>query len=128
MGKIWFASNYESHEDLYTKTVNNPPAMLPGVEDSSNEGNAIIDFISNQDEFIDQTKRQIALIEPSITGNGTMQFNLPRHMRNSKKAERARKDNYTCLLLACWGAKCYWDVMYKTEESKEVEWFIPRFI
>lgn len=123
-GRIHFASNLEAHEEMFQKAID---GELPFIlkEEAQNNPNALIDYIAEQDDFIEQTKRQVALIEPSISSSGSMQFDLPRHLRNSKKEYRCRKDNYTCLLLACWGSKCLWDVEYKTEETQEINWFSP---
>jgi hypothetical protein len=126
-GKVWFASNLEANDEMFRKTIEGDVPFIIKHELSTNPS-AFIDYIAMQDEFIDQTKRQVALIDPKINSSGVMQFDLPTHIKNSKKPERARKDNYTCLLLACWGAKCFWDIMYRVEEEKEQEMFIPRFI
>lgn len=127
VGKIWFASNLEAHEEMFQKTIDSDPPFIIAKQ-SASDGNALIDYIAEQDDFIEQTKRQVALIEPSVTSTGTLQFQLPRHIRNSKRADRSRRDNYTCLLMAAWSSKVYWDFMYKTEDVPEIEWMTPQFL
>ena len=124
-GKIWFASSIESNDSELKKVLNGEPPKFIG---KANDENAFLEYITEQDDLIDQTKRQVALIEPSVSSNGTMQFNLPAHLRKSKSPERARRDNYTCLLMGCWGAKCYWDMMHKGEQQEEMVWFMPSFV
>jgi hypothetical protein len=41
------------------------------------------------------------------TAKGTQTFDLPQHLKRSTSAHRARKDNYTTLMLANWGLKSY---------------------
>ena len=57
-----------------------------------------------------QTKKQCALVEVKTTAKGTQSFDLPQHLRRNTSANRARKDNYTALLLANWGVKCFFDM------------------
>ncbi len=125
--KVWFASALEANEDYFKSVIESEPPSIIKNEVASNQ-EAFLNYIGDQDDLIEQTKRQVALIEPSVTANGVMQFNLPAHLRKSKNPARARRDNYTCLLMACWGAKCYWDMMFKAEIKKDKEWFMPTFI
>ena len=66
-----------------------------------------------------QTKKQCALIEVS-TAKGTQTFDLPQHLR-STSANRARRDNYTTLMLANWAVKCYFEMQHNKED------FLPLF-
>lgn len=122
--KIWFASNLEAHEQMFKKTIEGEPPFIIQNQVAQN-ANAFIDYIAEQDNSIELTKRQIALIEPTITMSGAVQFDLPKHIRNSKKPDRQRKDNYTCLLLAAWGSKCFWDFTYNTQEEETISWMSP---
>ncbi len=71
---------------------------------------SILDFIETQDALVYQTKKQCALVEVKATAKGTQTFDLPLHLRKSTSAHKARKDNYTTLMLGCWGIKCYYDI------------------
>jgi len=84
----------------------------------------ILDFIENQDDFIYQTKKQCALVEHSSTSRGTQTFDLPQHLKRSSSANKARKDNYSALMLANWGLKCYNDMM-EQPETIEIATFSP---
>ena len=45
-------------------------------------------------------------------------FDLPQHLKRGSSTTRARKDNYTALMLAKWASKCYNDIM--TVENKPI--------
>ena len=64
-----------------------------------------------QDSLIYQTKKQCALIEVKATARGTQTFDLPQHLKRNTSANRARKDNYTTVMLANWATKSYYDIM-----------------
>ena len=69
-----------------------------------------LEFVETQDALIYQTKKQCALVEVKSTAKGTQTFDLPLHLKKSTSAHKARKDNYTTLMLGCWGIKCYYDI------------------
>ena len=75
------------------------------------KGEGILDLIENQDNLIYQTKKQCALLEVTSTARGTQSFDLPQHLKRNTSANRARKDNYTTLMLGNWAVKCYFDMM-----------------
>ena len=85
------------------------------------------ELIESQDDLIYQTKRQCALVEVKTTPKGTQTFDLPQHLKRSTSANRARKDNYTTLMLANWAVKAYNDMKdLKVEEVNST--FIPRMV
>ena len=103
--KIWFASgtaacgssfNEYSSAKVNTKHVGEP---------------TVLDFIEVQDALIHQTKKQCALVEVKSTAKGTQTFDLPQHLKRSTSSQRARKDNYTTLMLANWATRCYYDIL-----------------
>lgn len=67
----------------------------------------IWEFMEAQGDGVDLTKKECALIEPSLTDTGLMHFGLPPSLRRSKSMDRIRKDGYSALLLANWGLKLY---------------------
>ena len=87
--------------------------------------NDIGEMIETQDTLIYQTKKQCALVEVKSTAKGTQTFDLPQHLRRSTSANRARKDNYTTLMLGNWAVKAYNDMKnIKVEEVNTT--FVPR--
>jgi hypothetical protein len=103
--KIWFASstaaNASSFNESVTAKINTEHIGEP----------SILDFIEVQDALIHQTKKQCALIEVKSTAKGTQTFDLPQHLKRSTSTQRARKDNYTTLMLANWAIRCYYDIL-----------------
>ena len=124
--KIWFASRTGSHESFFNEVINkSAPIDLMKSEDKKDW--TILDFIENQDDFIYQTKKQCALVEHSSTSRGTQTFDLPQHLKRSSSANKARKDNYSALMLANWALKCYHDMM-NVPEIEEISTFLPRML
>lgn len=118
--KVWFASRTTASEVAFNK-YSEVNINLENV----NEVN-ILNFIETQDSLIYQVKKQCALIEVKSTPKGTQTFDLPIHLKKSTSANRARKDNYTALMLGNWAIKCYYDMM--STPVKETGTFIPRMI
>ena len=124
--KIWFASSTSAHEDFFNKTANSHP-NLNSIRTEDKKDWTVLDFIENQDDFIYQTKKQCALVEHSTTSRGTQSFDLPQHLKRSASANKARKDNYSALMLANWGFKCYLDIVSKPK-TLEIQTFSPIMI
>ena len=118
--RIWFASNTTASENAFN-SVSNQHVNIK----LTNAENAL-DLIEIQDDLIHQTKRQCALVEVKSTARGTQTFDLPQHLKRSTNATRARKDNYTTLMLANWALKCYFDM--QSAEEPEYFTFTPRMI
>lgn len=113
-GKIHFASRLTGHDAMFKKAVD---TELPIVfKDKNDFETNILDFIALQDDLIEQTKRQLALIEVRVTSNGIMQFDLPQHLRQSKSPGRARRDLYSTLVMGSWISKCYFDLTMLEDE------------
>ena len=119
--KIWFASRTSANERAFN-TASAARINMELVNEDS-----ITDLIENQDILIYQTKKQCALIQVATTSKGTLSFDLPYHLKRSSSATRARKDNYTALMLANWAAKCYYD-MQSIKEEAEPATFVPIMI
>ena len=102
--KIWFASRTTANGSSFSKqssyAINLEAVKQPTVGE----------FIEIQDELVYSTKKQCALIEVKSTAKGTQTFDLPVHLKKSTSANRARRDNYTALMLANWATKCYYDM------------------
>lgn len=124
-GKVWFASPVCSNEEAFKRYKDmSLPIDLKSRKDVEY---ALLDFIEEQDSWINETKAQLALIEVRATSSGVLQYDLPGVVRNSKEENRPRKDNYTCLLLACYAAKVYFDMCFN-QGRKENDAFIPQFL
>lgn len=85
------------------------------------------ELIEFQDDLIYQTKKQCSLIEVKSTSKGTQSFDLPQHLKRSNSVNRARRDNYTTLMMANWAFKTYRDL--KNLKIDEVNLtFTPKMI
>ena len=111
--RIWFGSKTVANTTAFNKYSS------AGVDLKLVNENNILDFIETQDSLIHQTKKQCALVEVKSTAKGTQTFDLPQHLKRSTSALRARKDNYTTLMLANWATKCYYDS--KTVKEEQVQ-------
>jgi len=114
--KIWFASKTCANDNFFeTVFAQNIPLDLMKTEEKKDW--STLDFIENQDDFIYQTKKQCTLVEHSSTARGTQSFDLPQHLKRSSSSNKARKDNYSALLLANWALKCYNDIINAPKEE-----------
>ncbi len=113
-GKVYFASRLTSHEQMFKKATESELPII--FKDNVDFERGILDYIASQDDLIEQTKRQLALIEVKVTSQGTMQFDLPQHLKQSKSPGRARRDLYSTLVMGCWAAKAYFDMTMLEDE------------
>lgn len=127
--KVWFPSHIAPNDNQLKKAMEFEIPTLSFKPDSSDSERKLgkLDFIEQQDFWIDETKKQTALIEVKSNPQGSQTFTLPSHLSNSKSKTRARRDHYTCLLLANWGARCYFDLMSKPFNDNNST-FTPMFI
>ena len=101
--RVWFPCPLTSHDD-YEGVVSSTNAEMVNELCGYKE---VYEFVADQDELINQVKKQCALVEVKVTALGTQSFDLPQHLKRNKSSNRARKDNYTALLLVNWGMKIY---------------------
>ncbi len=119
--RIWFASRSAACGSYFDKvSAQAVPMKLMPYE---NKG----DLIEFQDDIIYQTKKQCALVEVKTTAKGTQTFDLPQHLKRSNSVNRARKDNYTTLMLGVWAVKCYNDLK-NTKLEQINHTFTPRML
>tara|TARA_Y100000593_G_scaffold94174_1_gene191996 strand:- start:10084 stop:11913 length:1830 start_codon:yes stop_codon:yes gene_type:complete len=116
--RIWFGSKTAANTTAFNR-YSSARVDLKKVNESN-----ILDFIEAQDSLIYQTKKQCALVEVKSTAKGTQSFDLPQHLKRSTSSQRARKDNYTTLMLANWALKCYYDIL-KTKNNNQTQTFTP---
>jgi hypothetical protein len=115
--KIWFASKTVANESFFNEEINKRiPEDIIFVEENKDWNK--LDLIEHQDLLVYNTKKQCSLVEFTTSSRGSVNFDLPQHLKRSNSPNRARKDNYTALMLGKWGSKCYNDIM--TTENKIV--------
>ena len=132
--RIWFASRIDDLESFknvnigidkfYFDTFSEKEDLKSFDNRESFIGAKIIDFIEHQTDLIKLVKDECALIQLSTSANGTYTFDIPRNLKQTSGTNRPRRDSYTALLLANWGAKCYNDMMTMPEENI-VSTFVP---
>jgi hypothetical protein len=123
--KCWFASAITNNEDALKKAM---VFQFPfSFYDKHGKEFGLIEYLEDQDYWIKETKSQTALIEVKSTALGSLQYDLPQHMRRSDNPNRPRKDLYTCLLLANYGAKFYFDMLF-TDARQVQSYFTPILI
>lgn len=124
--KIWFASKTVANETFFNEEINKRiPEDIIFVEENKDWNK--LDLIEHQDLLVYNTKKQCSLVEFTTSSRGSVNFDLPQHLKRSNSPNRARKDNYTALMLAKWGSKCYNDIM-TTENKIVAAGFTPMLI
>ena len=109
--RIWFASRTAAWGRVFdTGSAQAVPLNLMPYQDKG-------DLIEFQDDIVYQTKKQCALVEVKTTAKGIQTFDLPQHLKRSTSANRARKDNYTTLMLGNWAVKAYNDLKNTKQEQ-----------
>lgn len=122
--KLWFASRIVPNQDEFKKFEN---TKIPfDIFDAMEKKLTMAEYLDEQDALIQETKNQIALIEPRSSNTGNITFDLPASVKAIKGEKRARRDNHTTTLMACWGAKMYFD--YLDEKIGKHETWKPFFI
>ena len=119
--KVWFASRTSANNEAFDIQS----SCYVNLDTVGHE--SILDFIEFQDNIIYQTKKQCALIEVKSSAKGSQTFDLPQHLKRDMSPNRARKDNYTTLMLANWATKFYFEIE-ASSKVKEVSTFSPRMI
>ena len=132
--KIWFASPTVPNESVIEDQLNiSLPEHLFAKnkylksKDDKDSGHFKLTFIDKQDEIIKQTKKQCAMVEFTTTTKGSVNFDLPQHMRRINTAEKPRKDNYSALILMNWLNRVYFDIN-RTQEKPKAKMAVPMII
>jgi hypothetical protein len=84
------------------------------------------DFADHLNMMLEQTKKELTMIEVSTNAAGHQTFDLPKNVKMNTGPTRARRDSYTALLLANWGMTCYYKL--KEEEEEDYQIFTPKWI
>lgn len=67
------------------------------------------------------------MVEFTTTTKGSVNFDLPQHMRRINTAEKPRKDNYSALILMNWLNRVYFDIN-RTQEKPKAKMAVPMII
>jgi hypothetical protein len=119
--RVWFASRIRPDGATFERVA------ASRVDLSLTPYKDIGEFIDRQDELLELTKKECALIEVKVNPQGTQTFDLPSHLKRSESPDKARKDSYTSLMLGCWAVKSYFEIMgYQQEQVAST--FSPIFI
>ena len=119
--RIWFASKATANNEAFNRMTNQR------INLKFKAGETALDLIEEQDNLVYQTKKQCSLIEVKSTAKGTQTFDLPQHLKRNTSVNRARRDNYTTLMIGTWAMKCYYDMM-TAEDTKTDDTFTPMMI
>lgn len=119
--RVWFGSRISANASAFDRISCQTLKLQLKPEES------VMDVIEDQDILVVNVKKQCSLVEVSTTAKGTQSFDLPQHLKRSNSPSRARKDNYTALLLGTWAVKGYYD-MVNVKVNEGTTTFAPIFI
>ena len=129
--KIWFASRAidESYKEQISKKIpiSNLKFLRNVIEEKQSDGAKMIDFVEHQQDMIDMTKGQCALIQIKTSPQGNQTFDLPDTLKRTTGPNKARKDSYSALVLGNWMIKIFNDFQEVTVQ-KTYSGFTPMFI
>lgn len=128
---ILFAGKAGAVDGLADELSKFRPAILdihPFFRDSNGNIDSVYAFIEHQDFLIDLTKKECALIEVTSSPSGGQSFDLPSSMKRSASKTRAKKDNFSSLMLANWCLRMYLDSqsLPKEEDYSTFNFFFAR--
>lgn len=123
--KIWFASSLGANEKEVKKYDGFKLPLIPKNKFDTEIG--LSEFISYQDEWIEATKNQTAVIECRASVLGSLSYDLPQVLKRETGVNRVRKDSYMCLALAAWGARHFYEMRF-TDTKKALLDFEPLFV
>ena len=125
-GKLKFASALQRNPDYdkYRKIKDAPLEAYDRVDKQM----SMVEYIDFLDGLLNETKNQIGLIEQQISSTGNFAYDLPSYMkRNRSNEDRPRRDSYTAVLMATWGAKIYFDMFFELPAEDDTV-FEPFFL
>ncbi|MEK6881648.1 MAG: hypothetical protein AABY22_18660, partial [Nanoarchaeota archaeon] len=121
--KIWFGSRLTQSPDYNSIIKSTIPYPFEN-KDAKTVSQFIYDLISDQDDGVQLTKDEAALIEVRSNPSGGQIFDLPQMLKRNTSPGRARKDSFTSLLLGVECAKAYYDIMRQAPKEPP-KTFIP---
>jgi len=96
-------------------------------EEKQSDAAKMIDFVEHQEDMINVTKSQCALIQITTSSTGTQTFDLPQELKRQTGRDKARKDCYSALVLGNWFTKVYYD-MNRAKQAAVTSSFTPFMI
>jgi hypothetical protein len=102
--------------------------LHPLFHDQSDGSSSMYDFIMMQDNLIQLTMQECALIQMKSTPMGHVDYDLPPSMKRDRDPKRPRKDSYTALFLCVWGIKLYLESMEASKEEEVSNYYRPTLI
>ena len=130
--RMWFGSR--ATDDSYHEQVRKkiPISKLKFLrtadfEDKQSNRAKMIDFVEHQQDMIELTKAECALIQIKTSPQGTQTFDLPDNLKRQTGPDKARKDSYSALVLGNWMIKVYYDMMDVNADNIQTT-FTPMFI
>ncbi len=102
---IRFAGKIAANDAASGAAMNVDLSMLKGHEEFKEM--SMSQMIENQDNLLDLTRKECAMIEVKTNDLGTMTFGLPQNLKRTSGANRVRRDSYTALLISSWALKLY---------------------
>jgi len=129
--KIWFAGR--AMDEFYKKQINSKIPIkdlkfLRNIaEEKQSDGAKMIDFVEHQQDMIELTKAQCALIQIKTSPQGNQTFDLPDTLKRTSGPNKARKDSYSALVLGNWMIKIFNDFQDAKVEQVYTG-FTPQFI
>ena len=124
--KIIFASKLVCSDDYDVVTKESIPYPFTKEDlDRKSQEKFIYDLIDNQDDSIHQVKAQCAMIEIDTSPLGKLTFDFPQMLKRDRSLKRARKDNYTALLLGVEASQAYFNIMKQPVQSKNTSLATP---
>ena len=131
--RIWFASRASG--DNYHRQINKkiPIGKLKFInqkdyDEKQSNAAKMIDFVEHQEEMLNVTKNQCALIQITTSPQGTQTFDLPQELKRQSGPDKARKDSYSALVLGNWMIKVYYDMESAKPADNNVASFTPFMI
>lgn len=134
--RIWFGSKINGNDiimDKYTASGFENNFDLIHYFDKENAthrnyGKRMIELVDIQDNMVEQTIKQCSSIVVRSTPQGSQTFDLPQNLKRDTSVNRVRKDNYSTLMLGCWGLKVYNEMMEFKGDVRRKEAFMPILI
>lgn len=109
--RMRFAGKIAANEPAVSFCTHFDMALLGGHEDFRMDGGdrsmTVNEFIALQDNLLDLTRNECAMIKPSETRTGQQTFDLPQAMKRTTGTKRVRKDSYSALLVCNWGVRMF---------------------
>ena len=127
---MWFSARAEANPSVYNHLMRQEIdfTLLDALKDRN-----IKDDTITKEKFIDEvgfrislTRKQCAMIEVRSNPRGTQTFDLPLQISREQGENRARRDNYTSLLIGMWATKSYFEFTQLANERAQT--FVPFFV